>query len=342
MFTASTPSPADWDSFVDAHPRGHVLQRAAWGDLKAGFGWSVERAALVDAQGRIAAGAQILFRALPAGLGSMAYIPFGPLASDDAQYAALWPVIRRAAARHRAAFLKIEPGFAPLPDFTRWGFRPSPQTIQPPNTILIDITGDDETILARMNQGTRRKVRTPEKKDVRVIQAARADLPKFTAMLHTTGERKAFGVHAPEYYERAFDLFVPDHAALFIAEHEGDALAGIFAFATGSLALYLYGASSDVKRNLNGSYGAHWAAIQWARARGCTHYDLWGIPDENEAALEAGFADRSDGLWGVYGSKRGWGGEVRRTVGAFDLPLNPLLYAAYRLYLRLRSRPGGD
>src|ERR1041384_83421 len=65
------------------------------------------------------------------------------------------------------------------------------------------------------------------------------------------------------------------------------------------------------KRNLNHVptvYGASMvssAAIQWAKARDCTIYDMWGIPDADEATLEAQFESRSDGLWGVYGFKRG-------------------------------------
>lgn len=337
--TVITPTADDWDAFVSGRADAHVLQLAAWGELKAAYGWQVERVALADANGRIAAGAQVLLRPLPARLGAMGYIPFAPYVSEPGQYPALWQAIRRRLQPHRAAFLKVEPGFPPMPDFGAWGFRPSPQAIQPPNTILIDLRDDEEGILARMNQGTRRKIRTAEKKGVRVIRASRDDLPRFSAMMQATGERNTFGVHEPGYYARAYDLFVPSGVAqLFLAEHEGDALAGIFAFALGRTAWYLYGASSDVKRNLMGSYAAQWAAMQWAKhERACTTYDLWGIPDADEATLEAQFQARSDGLWGVYGSKRGWGGEVKRTVGAWDLPLNPALYGAYRLALRVRG-----
>ncbi|MFN8372017.1 MAG: peptidoglycan bridge formation glycyltransferase FemA/FemB family protein [Anaerolineae bacterium] len=142
-------------------------------------------------------------------------------------------------------------------------------------------------------------------------------MDRFNAMMHTTGTRNEFGVHEPAYYQKAYDLFVPQgDAALLLAEHEGDNLAGLMVFAKGKTAWYLYGASSNVKRNLMAAYGVQWAAIQWAKARGCTVYDMWGIPDEDEATLEAQFETRSDGLWGVYGFKRGWGGQVARSVGA--------------------------
>jgi lipid II:glycine glycyltransferase (peptidoglycan interpeptide bridge formation enzyme) len=109
-------------------------------------------------------------------------------------------------------------------------------------------------------------------------------------------------------------------------------------FAVGQTAWYVYGASSSVKRNLMASYGVQWQAIQWARARGCQYYDMWGIPDADEAILEAQFKDRSDGLWGVYGFKRGWGGEVVRSLGAWDKVYNPLVYKAYQVYLKKRSK----
>ena len=339
-------SPRDWDRFVAAHPRAHVLQQSAWGDLKAAFGWSVDLAAISDGKGMVG-GAQMLFRPLPFRLGTMAYLPMGPLLSNPDYAAGLWHVIHRCAREHGAAFLKWEPGIytegeAP-PDFKALGFRPSPQTVQPPRTILIDISADEETILARMNQGTRRKIRQSAKNGIRYYEAkTAADVDTFTAMMNTTGERNAFGVHSAAYYRKAFDLFVPRDAALILAEHEGDSLAGIMVFAAGKTAWYLYGASSSVKRNLMAAYGVQWAAIQWAKRRGCTTYDMWGIPDEDEAALEAQFEARGDGLWGVYGFKRGWGGQVVRSLGAWDFVYNPLVYAAYRLALRMRGRGDGD
>ena len=78
------------------------------------------------------------------------------------------------------------------------------------------------------------------------------------------------------------------------------------------------------------TYALQWAAMQWAKERGCVSYDLWGVPDEDADTLEAGFMERNDGLWGVYRNKRGFGGEVKRTVGAADRVYNKRLYALYQ------------
>jgi len=293
--------------------------------------------ALVE-DGVILAGAQILFRPLPLRLGTMAYVGMGPYVTDPAHEGALWAAVDDRAGQHGAAFLKWEPGVyddTSTPDVERLGFRASPQTVQPPRTVMIDIDADDDAILARMNQGTRRKIRQSMKRGARTYEGTREDVAAFNRMMQTTGARNEFGVHAPDYYERAYDLFVPDDAALIMAEHEGDPLAGIMVFAAGETASYLYGASSNQKRKLMASYGVQWAAIQWAKARGCTWYDMWGVPDEDAATLEAQFKARTDGLWGVYGFKRGWGGEVVRSLGAWDKVYNPVVYAAYRLALKV-------
>jgi peptidoglycan pentaglycine glycine transferase (the first glycine) len=354
--TGPTLSPAEWDSFVAAHPRAHVLQQSAWGALKSAFGWTSDIATISDGT-RITGGALLLFRPLPFRLGTMAYLPMGPLLTKPTDEPAVWRAVHQCARQHGAAFLKWEPGIyavgEPRPDFAALGFRPSPQTVQPPRTVLIDISGDEETILARMNQGTRRKIRQSLKNGIRYYEAkTTGDVDTFTAMMDTTGERNAFGVHSAAYYKKAYDLFVPHDSALILAEHQrdvpspddrtssGDALAGIMVFAKGKTAWYLYGASSNIKRNLMAAYGVQWKAIQWAKARGCTVYDMWGIPDEDETALEAGFETRSDGLWGVYGFKRGWGGQVVRSLGAWDKVYNPLVYTAYGLALKVRK--GGE
>ena len=333
------PDPADWDDFARRNARAHILQSAAWGALKAGFGWHARLVALADSGGKIAAGAAVLLKDLPLGLGKMAYLPRGPLVTDDSQYAPLWQAIR---AETGASFLKVEPGHyheQAAPDFAAMGFAPSPQTIQPNNTILIDISADEDIMLKVMNQGTRRKIRKSLKSGVDYSQGSRPDLEDFHRLLGLTSQRNDFGVHSLAYYQRVYDLFMlnGNEGALFLAKYHDIPLAAIMVFALGSTAWYFYGASSREHSNRYASYGLQWRAIQWAKARGCVTYDMWGIPDEDPDTLESQFRQRSDGLWGVYGFKRGWGGRICRSAGAWDLAYKPLVYAAYRMALKVRG-----
>ncbi len=332
MLNPITPSEQAWDAFAAAHPNAHILQTSAWGTLKSRFGWSVSRVALTDAAGHIAAGAQVLYRRLPMRLGSIGYIPRGPLVdwSQPEMVRRLLSALDADAHRRRAVLLKIEPSQTSgrLPDL---GFRASPHTVQPPRTLVVNIEGNEDDILAGMKQKTRYNIRLSARKGVEVRAAGRDALSAFNAMMQTTGTRGEFGVHAPAYYAAAYDLFVPaGRAALLMASYAGEDLAGVMVFALGSTAWYFYGASSNRHRNRMPTYAVQWEAIRWARAKGCTRYDLWGVPDADEDTLEADFTQRSDGLWGVYRFKRGFGGRLVRTVGAWDRVYRPLFYAVYR------------
>lgn len=304
----------------------HVLQTRAWGDLKARFGWEADNTA----------SPLMLYRRLPLGL-RLAYVPRGPKPTA-AQLTAL-----STAARRRGAFmLKLEPDVEDTPDavadLLALGLQPSPHAIQPRRSIVIDLAGSADDVLARMKQKTRYNIRLSEKKGVSARLGTAADLLAFNALMHETGSRDGFGIHAPEYYAAAFDLFAPQgQATLALAEFEGRLLAAVMAFAVDGNAWYLYGASSDHERQRMAPYLAQWAAIEWARKQGALTYDLWGVPDADEGALEAGFETRRDGLWGVYRFKRGWGGRLTRTVGAWDRVFNPWLYRLYTLYMSRRA-----
>lgn len=320
------PARDEWDSFVEQQPRAHVLQLSAFGELKAAFGWQVIRVALLDDQSKIAAGAQILLSEVRNNPLRMAYIPMGPYIPDRRLESDLWNTIDQELSS-RCFMLKWEPGiYAPgeIPNFAACGFSSSTNTIQPPRTILIDLRGTEEEILAQMNQGTRRKIRLCARNGVEIQEGCENDIAGFNQLMTVTAERKNFHGRDGSYYDRAYRLYKPrGYVKLLIAKYEGVIIAGIMAFAVGTTAYYLYGASSNLNRDLMAPHGLQWEAIRWARNRGCTTYDLWGIPDASMDVLEKEAQQRFDGLWGVYGFKRGFGGTVTRSVGAWDKIYQP-------------------
>jgi len=337
-----------WDAFLARHPAGHILQTSRWAELKAGFGWTAQRAILrtiPSPDAPILGGASILFRRMPWGQ-TLAYVPRGPVVdwTDAEQVRAVLTMAREFSRKARAALIKIEPELPAAAELvallTGLGFRPSPQRVQPLSTIHIDLAGDEERILAAMKSKWRYNIRLAERKGVTVREGGTGDLPAIQRLFDVTGTRDGFGVHNAAYYARATELFVPSGLATWlIAEHEGQMLGAIAVFALGRMAWYMWGASSDEGRNVMPNHALQWAAIKWARARGCTVYDLWGIPDEvgaNPAAYAEPESWGEGGLWGVYRFKQGFGGRVVRYTGAWDLPLSQVGYALYRLALRVR------
>lgn len=345
-----------WDAFVAAHPAGHVLQTTAWARLKSAFGWTAQRVILrtiPSPDAPILGGASLVYRRLPWGQ-TLAYMPKGPVVdwADPAQVRAVITMAREFALKRRAALLKIEPE---LPDsaglagmLAGYGFRPSPQRVQPLSTIHIDLSADADALLARMKPKWRYNIRLAERKGVIVRAGAPADLPAIQRLLEITGARDGFGVHSADYYALAAELFAPSGQMVWlVAEHEGELLSAIAVFGLGQRAWYMWGASGEAGRNLMPNHALQWAAMRWAQARGCATYDLWGIPDEVGERPEAYIEPESwgdGGLWGVYRFKQGFGGQVVRYAGAWDLPLSPAGYALYRLALRVRgtrSQAGG-
>ncbi len=218
------------------------------------------------------------------------------------------------------------------------GFRFSPHAIQPPRTIVVDLHGSEEEILNRMKQKCRYNIRLAEKKEVVVRKWD--DVEAFHRLIEVTGSRDGFGIHSLEYYKRVYGLFHPTGMVeMLVAEFEGKPLAAIMIMVRGKRAWYLYGASTDEERNRMPTYVLQWEAMRWAKSKGADEYDLWGVPDEDADVLEAQFERRSDGLWGVYRFKRGFGGVLNRAAPVMDKIYKPLLY---RLYLwRMSGREMG-
>lgn len=319
-----------WDSFIAEHPCGHLLQSWAWGDLKAQSGWHPLRLALWNKEKQqIMAAAQVLQRtvtAVPLWAGHLAYIPKGPIIdwSQASLREMFFSQLDRYLRKQGALALQMELGqdvsaanselilkcLAELPAYPT-------RAIQPLRTIVLDLTPDEDTLLAQMKEKCRYNVRLAGRKGVTIrVADSREDVQAWYKLLQTTGERDRFGIHAFDYYLRVWELFGSLHQVqLWLAEHNGQLLAGIFVGLFARQAMYLYGASSNEQRQLMPNYLLQWEAIRWAKQQGATLYDFWGIPEtdvENEA------------MAGVYRFKRSWGGQVVQFLGCYERVYHPL------------------
>jgi lipid II:glycine glycyltransferase (peptidoglycan interpeptide bridge formation enzyme) len=330
-------SPTEWDAFISQYSNPHILQISPWGQLKAEFGWQLSHVASRDC------GAQILMKRIVPGI-NFAYIPKGPIGLN---WYELWPEIDAICRGRNCVFLKVEPDLW-VSDETSQDeidhqlpkeFLLSHHSVQPMRTMVVNITGEETQILGRMKQKTRYNINLALKKNV--IVKPYTDLGEFYNLMEITSQRDQFGIHSLAYYQRAYDLFhARDLCQLLVAEFEGSPISALMVFRVGNRAWYFYGASSNVHRDRMPNYLLQWEAIRWAKSQGCIEYDLWGVPDVDLSTLEANFASRSDGLWGVYRFKRGFGGELKRSAGPWDRVYNPFLYKLYSIWLKYRKVEG--
>ncbi len=347
LTTISDTAAETWNAFVARWPEFELMQSYEWGQFKQALGWQVVRLA-VEQHGRFVAGAQMLIKPLPLGLASIAYIPRGPLLhwEDETVANTLLSGLHTWARRHRAISLKIEP---PIPYSTQmlqtlqsYGFRQSDFNNQPQCSMLIDLTPDDDTILANMHKTTRYNVRYSARKGVVVREATAADLDTFYQLIEFTAKRSGFPARSREYYFQEWNALAPSgHLTFFLAQYNDQVLATRMPAAFGSTAATLHSGSFNLHTKLKPNELLMWESLKWAKAKGCTTYDVWGIPDQVGAHLYLDQPlpkEKKGGLWGVYRFKRGFGGETVYYVGAFDFVYSrPLYWLMNTIMTRLGS-----
>jgi lipid II:glycine glycyltransferase (peptidoglycan interpeptide bridge formation enzyme) len=225
---------------------------------------------------------------------------------------------------------EMEDGQAFVREMQAVGWRVSNEQVQMRNTQLIELRKSEEELLAAMKQKTRYNLRLAERKGVTVRVGGPEDFSKLYQMYAETSLRDGFVIRSEAYYLSVWQTFF--EAGMLkplVAEAEGEAVAGLMLFMFKEQAWYIYGMSRDLHRERMPNYLLQWEAMRAAKAAGCEVYDLWGSPDE---------FNESDPMWGVYRFKQGLGAYEVRSIGAWDLPVQP---AVYRLYTQVLPRVVG-
>jgi peptidoglycan pentaglycine glycine transferase (the first glycine) len=362
------PKTTHWNELIKSLPQAHLLQTSQWADLKARYGWipkylvweerqdgwqmQVNQEADIQAGIPAAAGLVLEREAFP-GL-RVLYLPKGPLLADWSDQALCEKVLDDLAeyARERRALqIKIDPdlelgrgvlgeedfqefmtgeGFQDLLQRKGWKF--SREQIQFRNTVLVDLQENEEKILARMKSKTRYNIRLSGRKGILIRLGEVRDLPSLYRLYAETSRRAGFTIRGESYYLTLWKAFMEEgmgmrqdpQAQPIVAEYEGKLVAGAVIFKFGERSWYLHGMSLPEHSEKMAPHLIQWEAMRWAKSQGCVVYDMWGAPDQ---------FDESDSLWGVYRFKRGFGGVVSLTIGAWDFPARPIYYGAYSRWL---------
>ncbi|MGP1577247.1 MAG: lipid II:glycine glycyltransferase FemX [Treponema sp.] len=221
----------------------------------------------------------------------------------------------------------------------RNGFYAAPYTVQPPDTVTLDLTCSSDTLFAQFKQKWRYNIRLAEKKGVTIRRfsgkEAADQIPLFYQLYEETAVRDGIAIHAQSYYEELCKLAEeyrgkPEsvEVSLYVAYHEDEALAAIITLFSQNEAVYLYGASSNHKRNMMPAYLLQWQAICDAKNFGCRIYDFYGIPPDDNP---------SHPMHGLYRFKTGFGGQIVHRIGTVDNPIKPFRYCLYKVAERMRT-----
>jgi peptidoglycan pentaglycine glycine transferase (the first glycine) len=333
-----------WNGFLTRQPRGHLLQSYEWGELNRYLGGRIYRLGALD-DGRMV-GALMLSVAqvpLPVTLPGLRfywlYGSRGPTIErpDSLALPALLEQAHAIARSEHVVVLRLEPNIADddaamddwLAVYRALGFQINTTAVHGRRSWVLDIRPSDEELLANFKMTWRQNVRGAERKGVIIREAENgADFDAYYELLKITSERDAFFIHEKEYHQEILRNFASKgDAVLYLAEHEGEAIAAKMLIRFGDWCWDMFGASSNNKRNLKPNYLLQFRCIQWAKARGCSYFDFRTIPEILEPGEE---------MWGVYEYKKGFGGFSRLNIPTQDYVYRPLVYNAWRNFVEMR------
>ena len=176
---------------------------------------------------------------------------------------------------------------------------------------VLDITIPEEQILANMRKTTRYEIRRATKLGVSIEKTTDSkSLGIFFDLYNTTAIRHRFVEHTS--IKEEFNVFAANGNALhIIGRVNGKAIASAIILFAGSEAIYHHGASEQ--SSIPASYLVQWEALLEAKKRGMRYYNFWGIaPTE----------DHPHPWYGLTQFKKGFGGQVRSLIHAYDFPLS--------------------
>ena len=185
--------------------------------------------------------------------------------------------------------------------------------------------------MSSFGEKTRYNIRLSTRKGVTTRWAGAEALDTFFRIYLETCKRDGIGHRPLDYFQRMIEAYGEERCRICLAEYEGEPLAAAIALHYGRKVFYIYGASSNEKRNLMPAYAMQAEMIRWACSLGVDFYDFGGVYSLSKEN-------------GLYRFKEGFCHSVGVTelAGEFDRVLSPFWYWAFLhgkpLLQKLRTR----
>lgn len=323
-----------WNNHVLKNPdKGNVFQSFEFGEQKKLGGWK-PLYILADTL------AITVLQKYFLGLGYIWYIPKGPGISTTRQLDELLPAFKKFAKRQGAFAIKIEPELKKEPeilaDLLKLGLV-KVAAVQPNfSTVTVDLHGDAEAIMARLNQKGRHAIKRAERDGVTIKRVAPSDEhceQMFTLLAETASG--SFRIRDYEYYKSFWQRFSDaGMGQLFFAYVEGRLVAGAYALVYGKKSTYKDGASVRERTVYGASHLLQWNVILWAKEKSALVHDLCGAPPSDQ------IKNPDHPHYGIGRFKTSFNKEVTDYIGAYDIIIKPTQYKVWstlgeRIALRL-------
>ncbi len=304
-----------WEVFIDRYATDALFQRWDWGEVNKRQHIECLRF-VYEEQGKITAIAQAVV--VRARRGNFLHVRHGPILSvwNKKTFRFVIRHLKTVAKEKQCVAVRISPRIAKtdatLAMYTEeHGIASAIHAMDAEHAWVLDITQDEDAILAGMRKTTRYEIRKGEKSGVTVMSSTEMEsLASFMALYRETAKRQHFVPHTG--IEEEFAVYAKMGNAVCITGYVGDVphASAVIIFA-GSEGIYHHGAS--VTSTVPVSYVVQWHAILEAKKRGMKQYNFWGVAPENEPKHP---------WFGLSSFKKGFGGSEVQTIHAYDFPVS--------------------
>lgn len=303
-----------YERFLDAHPHASLWQSGSWETYEKHCGRSARRFVGEDQQGKIHITALVSIDKTVMHLATWT-VQRGPLwdsSVEPSHIQEFMDFLTVEAKKDRAMSLFCSPvTWEPLNNLPG---KESKRHIVPQATIIVDLTQSEEAILKAMHPKGRYNMNIAKRDGVTAEESN--DIDAFYSLLQATGGRDGFTIKRKSDYE-AFVKMPGSFLLLALEPTQKKPIAGLVGVLWKDQALYYYGASDYASRALMAPYALQWAAIQRAKAAGCTSYDLLGISPPD--------APKSDPWQGITDFKKKFGGMMIEYPAEREMVIRPLV-----------------
>lgn len=323
----------------------HPVQTWEWGDFQISQGHKVVRLGVFE-NDKIISTYSVSFHRIPKTSFYVGTILRGPRVDEE-----MVTNVKKVARDENAIFVKFEPNviqktynslgqeadLGVTMQFPRLVI--SPKVAFYPHSYIVDLTKTEDELLASMHSKTRYNIKIANRHGVKVYEQTNDQgFEVYLKLLFETTRRQGFYLHSEKYHRDLWQILKKTGMAhIMLSAYQDQVLSAFMLFTLKDKLFYPYGSSLDIHKEVMAQNLLMWETIKFGKFLGLKTFDMWGSLGPNAREGEQGF--------GFHRFKQGYGGQLVKFVGTYDLVINEPLYKIYNLvdkyrwqFLRLKAK----
>lgn len=263
-------------------------------------------------------------------VGNYLYLPYGPVAETKESFNKALKSLQTLAKNHSAIFIRIEPQ---SPEIVKYLPKTTKRStdLNPKETWVLDLTGNDEILKAKLPSRLLRYHKSAEKKGITIKTSHNpADIHYLLDLQKALASKKGINTFSEDYLKT--ELSQP-FSTLYLVKYQnpetnsGEIVAAGLVFDDKTTRYNLQGAQNDTGRKLHATGILTIQLILDAKAKNLQTFDFWGIAPEG--------APQNHPWAGFTNFKKTFSGTEVDYAGTYDIILNPVKYKLYQAIRKL-------